>query len=183
MTSTPSGARNLSIPRAARRLPPHIGSRAPSTTAWSGRVTCSISRRETEGSGSYQLTSSARRLDHTGWAYLMLDARYEKVRVDGRVVSQAVLVVMGFTQAGRREILDWRLADSESESSWSDVFRDLKDRGLLDTTLVVFLTALAIAEHVGQLMAQQGRLVAQIEHLAVRVGPRRAGILFVVGLA
>lgn len=31
----------------------------------------------------------ARRLDHTAWEYLMLDARYEKVRVDGKVVSQA----------------------------------------------------------------------------------------------
>ena len=33
----------------------------------------------------------ARRLDHTAWPYLKIDARYEKVRVDGRVVSQAVL--------------------------------------------------------------------------------------------
>jgi len=79
----------------------------------------------------------ARRLDHTSWPYLKIDARYEKVRVDGRVVSQAVLVVMGFTQAGRREILDWRLADSESEQSWSEVFRDLKDRGLSGVRLLV----------------------------------------------
>ena len=31
----------------------------------------------------------SRRLDHTQWEYLMLDARYEKVRVDGKVISQA----------------------------------------------------------------------------------------------
>lgn len=47
-----------------------------------------------------------RRLDHTAWEYLMLDARYEKVRVDGKVVSQAVLTVVGFTACGRREVLD-----------------------------------------------------------------------------
>jgi putative transposase len=78
-----------------------------------------------------------RRLDHTGWAYLMLDARYEKVRVDGRVVSQAVLVTVGFTAAGRREVLDWRVADSEGEQHWGDVFRSLKDRGLRGVSLVV----------------------------------------------
>lgn len=71
-----------------------------------------------------------RRLDHADWAYLMLDARYEKVRVDGRVVSQAVLVTVGFTSDGRREVLDWRVADSEGEQHWGDVFRSLKDRGL-----------------------------------------------------
>jgi putative transposase len=57
--------------------------------------------------------------------------------VDGKVISQAVLVVMGFTQEGKREILDWRLADSESESSWSQQLRDLKDRGLSGVKLVV----------------------------------------------
>jgi putative transposase len=78
-----------------------------------------------------------RRLDANEYPYLKVDARYEKVRVDGRVISQAVLVVMGFTQAGRREILDWRLADSESEASWSELFRDLKDRGLKGVKLLV----------------------------------------------
>lgn len=55
-----------------------------------------------------------RRLDATEYPYMHIDARYEKVRVDGRVVSQAVLVAVGFTSEGRREILDWRVGDSES---------------------------------------------------------------------
>jgi transposase-like protein len=79
----------------------------------------------------------ARRLDHTSWEYLMLDARYEKVRVEGKVVSQAVLVTVGFTIEGRREVLDWRVGDSESESNWAEVFRGLKDRGLAGVKLVV----------------------------------------------
>ena len=78
-----------------------------------------------------------RRLEGHAYPYLKVDARYEKVRVEKRVVSQAVLVVMGFTQAGKREILDWRLADSESESSWSTMFRELKDRGLSGVELLV----------------------------------------------
>lgn len=78
-----------------------------------------------------------RRLDHTRWQYLMLDARYEKIRVGDKVISQAVLVTVGFTVEGRREVLDWRVADSESEQNWGEVFRSLKDRGLGGVQLVV----------------------------------------------
>lgn len=78
-----------------------------------------------------------RRLDGCAYPYLKVDARYEKVRVEKKVISQAVLVVMGFTHEGKREILDWRLADSESEASWSELFRDLKDRGLSGVKLLV----------------------------------------------
>lgn len=78
-----------------------------------------------------------RRLDHASWEYLMLDARYEKVRVDGKVVSQAVLTVVGFTALGNREILDWRVCDSESAETWGEVFRSLKDRGMRGIKLVV----------------------------------------------
>ena len=78
-----------------------------------------------------------RRLEQTDWPYLMIDARYEKVRVEGKVVSQAVLVVVGFTSVGRREVLHWSVGDSESEQCWSEVFRSLKDRGLGGVKLVV----------------------------------------------
>ena len=78
-----------------------------------------------------------RRLDHATWEYLMLDARYEKVRVDGKVVSQAVLTVVGFTVQGHREVLDWRVCDSESEQTWGEAFRSLKDRGLRGIKAVV----------------------------------------------
>jgi transposase-like protein len=78
-----------------------------------------------------------RRLDGHEYPYVKVDARYEKVRVDGRVVSQAVLVTMGYTEQGRREVLDFRLGDSESESTWSGVFVDLKGRGLKGVRLLV----------------------------------------------
>lgn len=79
----------------------------------------------------------ARRLDFTQWEYLMLDARYEKVRVDGKVISQAALVVVGFTSTGKRELLEWRVGDSESEQHWGELFKSLKDRGLKGVKLIV----------------------------------------------
>jgi transposase-like protein len=79
----------------------------------------------------------SRRLDHTQWEYLMLDARYEKVRVEGKVISQAALVIVGFTSEGKREVLDWRVGDSESEQHWGDAFASLKDRGLRGVKLIV----------------------------------------------
>jgi len=78
----------------------------------------------------------SRRLDGIEYAYLKIDARYEKVRVNGQVVSQAVLVTAGISMEGRREILDWRVDDSESEQTWGEIFRGLKDRGLKGLKLV-----------------------------------------------
>jgi transposase-like protein len=78
-----------------------------------------------------------RRLDEHEYPYLKVDARYEKVRVDGRVVSQAVLVTMGYTEEGRREVLDWRVGDSESERAWAEAFVGLKARGLRGVRLLV----------------------------------------------
>lgn len=79
----------------------------------------------------------SRRLDDAEYPYLMIDARYEKVRVNGRVVSQAVLVSGAINSEGLREILDWRVADSESEFSWDEVFQSLKLRGLRGVRMIV----------------------------------------------
>jgi putative transposase len=79
----------------------------------------------------------ALRLDRSAYEYLMVDARYEKVRVEGKVVSQAVLVTVGFTSQGKREVLDFRMADSESEQSWGEVFSSLKDRGVKGVKYIV----------------------------------------------
>jgi transposase-like protein len=79
----------------------------------------------------------SRRLDNTPFPYLVIDARYEKVRVNGHVVSQAVLVTVGINSAGEREILDWRVANSESEATWDDVFLTLVLRGLQGLQLVI----------------------------------------------
>lgn len=79
----------------------------------------------------------SRRLDEKPFPYLMIDARYEKVRVEGHVVSQALLVTAGINAEGVREILDWRVANSESDLTWNDVFQTLKARGLHGLKMIV----------------------------------------------
>jgi putative transposase len=78
-----------------------------------------------------------RPLDEHEYPYLIIDARYEKVRVNGRVISQAVLVAAGINDEGRRELLGFWRGDSESEATWSEVLIDLKRRGLKGVELVV----------------------------------------------
>jgi transposase-like protein len=70
------------------------------------------------------------------YPYLIVDARYEKVRRGGRVISQGILIAMGIDQEGMREILAVECADTECETTWSDLFRDLKRRGLAGVELV-----------------------------------------------
>lgn len=81
-------------------------------------------------------TFRTRSLKAMAYPYLQIDARYEHVRIGSKVLSQAVLVVFGINARGVREILDWRVADSESESSWGELFRELKQRGLHGVLLV-----------------------------------------------
>ena len=79
----------------------------------------------------------SRSLGDRSWPYLIVDARYEKARHAGRIVSRAVLIVAGVDDDGRREILTWRIADRESQETWSEVFQELKGRGLSGVALVV----------------------------------------------
>jgi putative transposase len=69
--------------------------------------------------------------------YLILDARYEKVREAGVIVSQAVLIAVAVDADGRRQILGVELANRESRSSWRDFLRGLKGRGLAGVEFVV----------------------------------------------
>jgi putative transposase len=78
-----------------------------------------------------------RRLEARAYPYLFVDARYEKVRVDRRVVSQGVLIVSGVRDDGMREILAVEVADTESEATYQELFRALKRRGLSGVELVV----------------------------------------------
>jgi transposase-like protein len=78
-----------------------------------------------------------RRLDGQTWPYLMVDATYVKLRKHGRVVQQAVLVVAGINGEGRREILTWRQADCESEDTWTEVLRELKQRGVQGVSFLI----------------------------------------------
>jgi putative transposase len=78
-----------------------------------------------------------RRLEAKAYPYVFVDARYEKVRVDHKVVSQGVLIVSGVRDDGMREILGVEVADTESEATYHDLFRSLKRRGLSGVQLVI----------------------------------------------
>ena len=78
----------------------------------------------------------ARPLGDATYPYLFVDARYEHVRLDGRIVSQGVLVVSAIRGDGRREIVAVDVADTESEATYQALFRDLKARGLRGVRLV-----------------------------------------------
>jgi putative transposase len=64
------------------------------------------------------------------YPYLILDARYEKVREAGVIRSRAVLVAIGIDWEGRRRILGVELAGRESATTWRDFLLGLKARGL-----------------------------------------------------
>ena len=71
------------------------------------------------------------------FAYLILDARYERVREDGIIASQAVLIAIGVDWEGRRQVLAVELANRESRSSWKEFLEALKARGLHGVEFVV----------------------------------------------
>jgi putative transposase len=65
-----------------------------------------------------ELEKFAKRKLEDAYPYLILDARYEKVREDGVIRSQAVLIAIGVDWEGRRNVLAVELANRESLSSW-----------------------------------------------------------------
>ena len=69
--------------------------------------------------------------------YLLLDARYEKVRIDGQVRDAAVLSAMGIRADGKRVILGISVAVGEHEAHWRQFLQRLVQRGLTGVQLIV----------------------------------------------
>ena len=72
---------------------------------------------------------SERRLEEA-FPYVILDARYERIREAGVIASQAVLIAVAVDWEGRRQVRAIELANRESRSSWKDFLLALKRRGL-----------------------------------------------------
>jgi len=70
------------------------------------------------------------------YPYLTVDARYEKVRQGGQIVSQGVLLVSAVRADGFRELVAVDVAATESEATYQELFRSLKARGLSGVQLV-----------------------------------------------
>ncbi len=71
------------------------------------------------------------------YPYLILDARYEKVREEGVIRDQAVLLAIGVNWDGRRCVLGVEVANRESKTSWRDFLVRLKERGLHGVEFVI----------------------------------------------
>jgi putative transposase len=69
--------------------------------------------------------------------YLWVDATYHKVRVDGRVISQATVVAIGVTSEGERQVLGVDVGPSEDRAFWTAFLRSLVKRGLKGVRLVI----------------------------------------------
>ena len=83
------------------------------------------------------LAQFAHRRLSEAFPYLILDARYEKVRDTGVIAGQAVLIAIGIDWDGRRQVLGVELANRESRSSWRDFLLGLRERGLAGVEFVV----------------------------------------------
>lgn len=71
------------------------------------------------------------------YPFVLVDALFIKSREEGRVVMRAALIVTGVRSDGFREILGVRIGNSESFSTWDEMFRWLKTRGLKGVAYVI----------------------------------------------
>jgi transposase-like protein len=98
----------------------------------------------------------SRDLAGTDYPYVFLDATYCKTRVNRRVVSQAVVVAVGVTADGRRQVLGFDVGDTESEPFWSEFLRSLRARGLTGVKLVISDAHLGLIAAIAATMGETG---------------------------
>ena len=79
----------------------------------------------------------SRALDSHHYPILWTDALYEDVRIDGHVVSEAIIVVCGVDEHGKRDVLAVEPMTDEALESYKNVFSRLKNRGLSTPKLVI----------------------------------------------
>ena len=71
------------------------------------------------------------------YPYVFFDAKVEKVRDGGRVVTKALVVAHGVHETGRREIIGIDVGEAETEAFWTEFLRDLVARGLVGVRLAI----------------------------------------------
>lgn len=163
--ATPSGVLDLSVPKTANHgdtpfYPSAIkrGQRC-SENLQRAVAECFFQGVSTRGMGSIfvyfgidslspdQVSEATKKLDaeFEAWRnrelreypYLIIDARYEKLRQDGKVRSVAVLTAIGIDRKGNRRILGLSMAPSEAEIHWKEFLESLVDRGLCGVEYIV----------------------------------------------
>lgn len=96
---------------------------------------------------------ATRHLDEE-YPYLILDARYEKVREDGVIRTRAVMIAIGINWDGRRSVLAVELASRESATSWHLFIVKLKERGLRGVEFVVSDHHAGLKKAIGELLPE-----------------------------
>jgi len=71
------------------------------------------------------------------YPFVMVDALFIKSRQGDRVVKRAALIASGIRADGHREILGVQIGDSENYTTWEDMFKWLKGRGLSGVYFVI----------------------------------------------
>jgi transposase-like protein len=84
-----------------------------------------------------QVTAFRTRPLEEEYPFLWIDALYDKVRIEDRVVSLALMIAHGVNTAGEREILAIEPMFDETEDSWRAFFRTLKGRGMKRLSLCI----------------------------------------------
>jgi hypothetical protein len=118
---------------------------------------------------------ATRRLDEP-YPYLILDARYERVREGGVIASQAVLIAVAVDAEGRRQILAVELANRESTSSWREFLLGLRQRGLHGVEFVVSDDHAGLKQAIREVLAEAAWQRCYVHFLrnALDYLPRRA---------
>lgn len=78
-----------------------------------------------------------RDLSKNNYLFIYVDALYEKIRFDSRVISSAVQIVCGIDEQGYREIIAIEPMLNESYETYCDLFSSLKKRGMNDPLMVI----------------------------------------------
>ena len=122
------------------------------------------------------LTKFAQRRLTEDYPYLILDARYEKVREDGIIQSQAVLLAIGINWEGQRQVLGVELANRESQSSWREFLLSLKQRGLRGVEVAVSDDHAGLRKAIGEILPEAAWQRCYVHFLrnALNYLPRKA---------
>jgi len=86
------------------------------------------------------------------YPYLMLDATFEKVRENGRVISMAILIAVGVKRTGEREVLGVDVGPAEDLEFWRAFLRQLVSRGLRGVRLVTSDSHLGLKQAVAEVL-------------------------------
>jgi putative transposase len=86
------------------------------------------------------------------YPYLMLDATFEKVRENGRVISMAVLIATGVKRSGEREVIGVDVGPAEDLEFWRSFLRQLVSRGLRGVRLVTSDSHLGLKQAVAEVL-------------------------------